>query len=248
MSNIPKLKTLCAITSGLVAVNYITLSTTPVMAECATQASGQTSAQKNCNRNASAATTSPRTATAKSLSAKRTQYKVIVPPRPTAPRTIVQKRKNVAPTRSLNKRSNGPVYGLPNGTPDLVVLPASAGTNGMPNSGYCGSWNGGNQSIRWLIRNVGTGMAPASVVSVGFDVPLGQPWNDTYPTQQSLNVPPLAPGQQFAMSHPIDPVSWSPTAHPIVSFGFFADYHATIDEVSEANNHVEYARCLGPAT
>ncbi|WP_421783521.1 hypothetical protein [Kiloniella litopenaei] len=248
MSNISKIKSLCAITSGLFAVNYLAITTTPAMAECATQVTGQTSAQNNCSRNASSTATSQLTATAKSLSGTRTQYKVVVPPRPTAPRTIVQNRKNVAPIRPINKRSTGPVYGLPNGTPDLVVLPASGGTNGMPNTGYCGSWNGGNQSIRWIIRNVGTGMAPASVVSVGFDVPLGQPWNDTYPTQQSLNVPPLAPGQQFMMSHPIDPVSWSPTAHPLVSFGFFADYHANIDEISEANNHVEYARCLGPAT
>ncbi|MEH6633351.1 MAG: hypothetical protein V7776_21255 [Halopseudomonas aestusnigri] len=240
MSNMLKTTSLCTMTATLFTAGYFALSAAPAMAGCVPLGNGQT----YCGRYP------PPAATNKPTLIKKTQYKVAVPTRPNAPKTIVQKRQSRVLTRTFKKPSTGPVFGLPEGmgTPDLVVLPASGGSNGMPNNGYCGSWDGGNQSIRWIIRNNGTALAPASVVSVGFDVPLGLPWNNTYPAQQSLNVPALAPGQQFLMSHPIAAVSWTPTGHPSVSFGFFADYLANINEISEANNHVEHAFCLGPAT
>ncbi|MFD2205433.1 CARDB domain-containing protein [Kiloniella antarctica] len=240
MDNMFKTNSICVITASLFTAGFVALTATPALAECVSLSNGQT----DCGRYPTHAMKS------KPTTVKKAQYKVIVPTRPNAPKAIVQKKQTPARARTIKKPNNGPVFGLPGGTgtPDLVVLPASAGSSGMPNNGYCGSWNGGNQSIRWIIRNNGTALAPASVVSVGFDVPLGLPWNDTYPAQQSLNVPPLAPGQQFLMSHPIAPASWTPTGHPSVRFGFFADYHATINEISEANNHVEDAFCLGPAT
>ncbi|MCZ4280284.1 hypothetical protein O4H49_05820 [Kiloniella laminariae] len=240
---------LAGLGTSLITASFIALTSGPALAGCVPLGNGQT----YCGR------FPPPQAKLEPMTATKLQNRVQpsenldqkVQTRTTPTRTLRPQAQSLS-NRSTRPTVSGPViFGAPGGPgiPDLVVLPAYGGSSGMPNTGYCGSWNGGNQSVRWIVRNNGTAQAASSAVSLGFAVPLGQPWSEKYPTNQVLNVPSLAPGQQIQMSFAIPAVSWSPTAHPSVTFGFAADYHQdNLEQGGEGNNLVSNAFCLGPAS
>lgn len=148
-----------------------------------------------------------------------------------AEQTLKKKRKRGA---VLKGNSNGA------GKPDLVVQARFNGNNGLPNTGYCGAWNGGNQSVVWRLKNVGSVPSPASQVWVSFDP---QDFN----MLMKVNAPALAPGQTANMHVNIPAGAWSNNAHPSVNFSWHADGQWIIDEASEANNGGS-SNCIGPAT
>jgi len=124
------------------------------------------------------------------------------------------------------------------GVADLVILPWHGGNSGQPNSGYCGPWNGGNQKIYFYVKNIGSGIAAASDVYVGF-------LNDSNST---ISVPALAPNQATLRSKTIPLSAWGPSQyHSSVQFLIAADHN---DETSETNvtNNYGQSTCNGPAT
>jgi len=123
------------------------------------------------------------------------------------------------------------------GSPDLVVLPRYAGNTFLPNTGFCGPWNGGNQSVRFYVRNVGSEAAPASVAYVGFGGSL----------TATVNVPALAPGQQSSRSVAVPIAAWgSSQLHGSVNFLIAADHNDNVPESNVSNNYAQ-SSCIGPA-
>ncbi|WP_020593466.1 hypothetical protein [Kiloniella laminariae] len=249
MTNFNSHRLLAGLGTSLITAGLITLTSGSAMAECVPLGNGQT----YCGRfPPPQAKLQVKTTTQVQNRIQPVENLKQTAPTRTTPTRILRPQAQSLSNRSSRPTAPGPViFGAPGGTgtPDLVVLPAYGGSSGMPNTGYCGSWNGGNQSVRWIVRNTGTAQAASSVVSLGFAVPLGQPWSDKYPTNQVINVPALAPGQQIQMAYAIPAISWTPTAHPSVTFGFAADYHQdNLEQGGEGNNLVSNAFCLGPAS
>lgn len=131
----------------------------------------------------------------------------------------------------IGKRQNG------TGQPDLVVVPWKNGSNGQPNTGFCGPWNGGNQTVKFYIRNAGSGAAGPSMAYVGFQT-------NTY----LINVPALNPGQQALVTRAIPAQAWGPSQyHSSVAFQIAADH---LDQTTESpvTNNYGNGHCVGPAT
>jgi hypothetical protein len=123
------------------------------------------------------------------------------------------------------------------GAPDLIIVPRYAGHSGMPTTGFCGPWNGGDQSVRFYVRNVGAAQAPASDVYVGFGGSL----------TETVAVPALGPGQQTARSVEIPLAAWGPSQmHGVASFLIAADHNDEVPEDDVTNNYGE-GSCVGPA-
>ena len=136
------------------------------------------------------------------------------------------------------KSSTGVLTGAAVIRPDLIVTPRYGGNSGQPNTGYCGAWNGGNQSVVFYVRTTGTAMAPASQVYVGF----------TTGGFTQINVPALAPGGQVQRSYAIPAAAWGPSQyHGSASFLIAADHNDAMVEISEANNYGQ-SSCVGPAS
>jgi len=123
------------------------------------------------------------------------------------------------------------------GKPDLIILPRYAGNSNMPNTGYCGAWNGGNQSVRFYVKNIGNAVAPQSYVQVNFG-------GSNYGL---VAVPSLAPNKQIARSRAIPASAWSPGGHSSVQFLIAADHNDAMNEISVTNNYGQ-GTCQGPAT
>jgi hypothetical protein len=122
--------------------------------------------------------------------------------------------------------------------PDLIILPRYAGNNGQPQSGYCGPWNGGNQSVQFYVKNIGGAASAHSVVQVNFG---GK-------NVGTLQVPALAPNQQTLRSKSIPLAAWGPSQyHASVQFLIAADHNDDMVEASEANNYGQ-STCVGPAS
>lgn len=120
---------------------------------------------------------------------------------------------------------------------DLVIVPQYGGSGGLPGTGYCGPWNGGNPSVKFFVRNIGAKPAPASDVYVGFG-------GSNFVLKP---VPALGAGQQVAVSHAIPASAWSHHAHPSAGFLIAADHHDDVIEESTTNNYGD-GICIGPAT
>jgi len=123
------------------------------------------------------------------------------------------------------------------GKPDLIILPRYSGNSGLPHSGYCGAWNGGNQKVQFYVKNVGSVASPNSVVQVNFG-------GSNYGT---IGVPSLAPNQQTLRSRSIPSEAWGPSPyHASVQFLIAADHNDDMVEDSETNNYGQ-STCMGPA-
>lgn len=134
----------------------------------------------------------------------------------------------------------GLTLGRTNGTgaADLMIVPASGGSNGQPNTGYCGAWNGGDQSVRFYVRNVGSANASASHVQINF----GGPYHGM------RQVPALAPNQQVLITEAIPLGAWGHSQyHGSVNFLIAADHLDAMNEPNEGNNFGQ-SQCVGPAT
>ncbi len=121
---------------------------------------------------------------------------------------------------------------------DLVILPWHSGNSGLPNSGFCGPWNGGNQKIYFYVKNVGNGIAASSDVYIGF--------NDGY--NSTITVPQLAPNQSTLRSKTIPAGAWGASQyHSSVEFLIAADHNDDTTETNDSNNYGQ-STCNGPAT
>ena len=124
------------------------------------------------------------------------------------------------------------------GAADLVILPANGGNNGQPGTGFCGPWNGGDQSVRFYVRNVGSANATASHVQINF----GGAFHGM------RQVPALAPNQQVLITEEIPLAAWGPSQyHSSVNFLIAADHLDAMNEPNEGNNFGQ-SLCVGPAT
>lgn len=141
-------------------------------------------------------------------------------------------------TLKRSKSATGVLAGTGTIRPDLIITPRYGGNSGLPNSGYCGSWNGGNQKVMFYVRNTGTANAPASHVYVGF----------TEGGFTTLPVPALAPGGQVLRSYDIPLAAWGPSQyHSSANFLIAADHNDAMVETSETNNYGQ-SSCIGPAS
>jgi hypothetical protein len=120
---------------------------------------------------------------------------------------------------------------------DLIIVPQYGGSGGLPGTGYCGPWNGGNPSVKFFVKNIGDKAAPASDVYIGFG-------GSNFAVKA---VPAIGAGQQVAVSHPIPANAWSNHAHPSVQVLVAADHNDDVTEESVANNYGN-GTCIGPAT
>ncbi len=124
------------------------------------------------------------------------------------------------------------------GKADLVILPRYSGNSGLPGSGFCGPWNGGNQKVYFYVKNIGNGVAAASDAYIGF--------NDGY--NSTITVPQLAPNQSTLRSKTIPAGAWGPTQyHSSVQFLIAADQNDDTNETNDSNNYGQ-STCMGPAT
>lgn len=124
------------------------------------------------------------------------------------------------------------------GIADLVILPWHGGNTGLPNSGFCGPWNGGNQKVFFYVKNIGSGVAASSDVYIGF--------NDGY--NSTITVPQLAPNQSTLRSKTIPAGAWGPSQyHSSVQFLIAADHNDDTTETNDSNNYGQ-STCNGPAT
>lgn len=127
--------------------------------------------------------------------------------------------------------------GYADAKPDLIILPKYNGNNGLPNTGYCGPWNGGHQSVIFYVKNAGDKMAAASNVYIGFGGGL----------VAIKPVPAIGAGQQVQIGQLIPQNAWSNHAHPSANFLIAADHNDDLDEESVTNNYGQ-STCIGPAT
>jgi hypothetical protein len=124
------------------------------------------------------------------------------------------------------------------GVPDLIIEPRYAGHSGLPSTGYCGQWNGGNQRVYFYVRNVGSAQAPASDAYVGFGGDM----------ISMVAVPALQPGQSSLRSVSIPLAAWGPSQYESsADFLIAADHNDDVPEDDVTNNYGE-GSCLGPAT
>ncbi len=149
-------------------------------------------------------------------------------------------RHQTTSTLKAKRPGSGPVIANPGA--DIIVLPKYGGNGGLPNTGFCGSWNGGNQSVKLVVKNNGATQAAASVTYVEFRANFA-------PYQWPVNVatPALAPGQTQNVSVPIPADAWSHNAHPSVNFYLAGDVLKMVAETNETNNS-KLSSCIGPAT
>jgi hypothetical protein len=123
------------------------------------------------------------------------------------------------------------------GSPDLIIEPRYAGNSGLPNTGFCGPWNGGNQKAYFYVKNIGAEAAPASDVYVGFGGGL----------TAMVAVPALQPGQSTLRNTSIPLAAWGGSQmHGVVNFLIAADHNDEVPESNVANNYGE-GTCIGPA-
>jgi len=124
------------------------------------------------------------------------------------------------------------------GTPDLIIKPRYAGHSGLPETGFCGPWNGGNQKVYFYVTNTGSEAAPASKAFVSFGGDLSK----------MVGVPGLAPGQSTLRSATIPDAAWGPGGqiHGVVDILIAADHHDEVPEANVTNNYGE-GSCIGPA-
>lgn len=124
------------------------------------------------------------------------------------------------------------------GSPDLIIQPRYSGTNGLPKTGFCGPWNGGNQKAYFYVKNIGSDTAPASDTYIGFGGAL----------TAAVAVPSLQPGQSTLRSVTIPLAAWGPGGqmHGAVAFLIAADHNDAVPEANVTNNYGE-GTCIGPA-
>jgi hypothetical protein len=123
------------------------------------------------------------------------------------------------------------------GSPDLIIEPRYAGNSGLPSTGYCGAWNGGDQKAWFYVKNTGSEAAPASDVYIGFGGAL----------TAMVAVPSLQPGQSTLRSTPIPLAAWGDSQmHGVANFLIAADHNDEVPESNVANNYGE-GTCIGPA-
>ncbi|WP_343562000.1 CARDB domain-containing protein [Kiloniella sp. b19] len=151
----------------------------------------------------------------------------------------------VAPARRLQGtqagRAAGPAIlngvGTP-GQPDLVIEPWRNGTGGLPNSGYCGPWNGGNMAVKFYVVNKGNALAGPTVAQVNFG-------GTNYGT---VPVPAIAPNAKRLITSQIPLAAWGPNQyHASVNFLIAADHNDALNETDVTNNYGQ-GKCMGPAT
>ena len=150
----------------------------------------------------------------------------------------LQVQRGVQMQNSQSGAGNFADNGYADAKPDLIIVPKyNGGNNGLPNTGYCGPWNGGQPSVIFYVKNAGNKMAAASDVYIGFGGGL----------IAIKPVPAIGAGQQVQIGQLIPPNAWSNQAHPSVNFLIAADHNDDLDEESVANNYGQ-STCIGPAT
>jgi CARDB len=123
------------------------------------------------------------------------------------------------------------------GSPDLIIEPRYAGSSGLPGTGFCGPWNGGNQRAYFYVTNIGSEPAPASDAYVGFGGNL----------VSMVAIPALQPGQSTLRNTLIPIEAWGPSQiHGVADFLIAADHNDEVPEGNVSNNYGE-GTCIGPA-
>lgn len=109
----------------------------------------------------------------------------------------------------------------------------------LPDSGYCGPWDGGDMKIRLIVLNFSSIPAGASQVRIDY----------LYHGQglfSVANVPALGHNEIHALEFDVPDGAWAPGLHSSLHFTIGADSAGHVAEMNEDNN-TETSYCLGPA-
>ena len=109
----------------------------------------------------------------------------------------------------------------------------------MPNTGFCGPWNGGNQQVRLKIANVNATPAAATQVRINY-LYAGAG------LQTVANVPALGANQTHVVNFNVPAGAWSQSDHPTLHYTIQADSGLVVAESNENNNSAT-SLCMGPA-
>ena len=112
-------------------------------------------------------------------------------------------------------------------------------TSHLPNTGFCGPWNGGNQQVRLKIANVNATPAAATQVRISY-------LYSGAGLQSVANVPALASGQTHVVNFNVPAGAWAPGLHSSLHYTIQADSGLVVAESNESNNSAT-SHCIGPA-
>lgn len=147
----------------------------------------------------------------------------------------------------------GPIISSGVGSPDLIVAPPylipciddirncrAPRMTHLPESGYCGPWNGGNQKVRLNVINIGTAQSGLTQVNIEYL------YSGAGLTAAAV-VPSLQPGETFLVEFSVPAGAWAPGGHSSYHYRLIVDIPGSVSESNEGNN-VETSHCLGPAS
>ncbi|MEO1138220.1 MAG: CARDB domain-containing protein [Pseudomonadota bacterium] len=149
----------------------------------------------------------------------------------------LRKKQSRGHQQAIGGLTTGTSKGGTGNFPDLIVFASNAITNGLPGTGFCGAWNGGNPSLNIVVGNVGNVQAGQSQLSVQFS-------NGSI---DNVNVPALNSGQNAVINVPIPGSAWTAPFHGHVQFDITANSTNVVPEGNLSNN-TESSICIGPAT
>ena len=150
----------------------------------------------------------------------------------------LRKKTNSGHGQAIGGLTTGTSKGGGSGNlPDLVPMQNFSGNNGLPQTGYCGPWNGGDPSLHIRVRNFGGVPAGVSQLTVQF----------SSGHIDNVNVPALAPGASALVTVPVPDAAWSAQYHGNVQFNMTANSTNSVAE-SNLSNNTSSSQCIGPAT
>lgn len=136
--------------------------------------------------------------------------------------------------QSVGSLSAGGTQGI--AKPDLRIEPWKGGSSGMPNTGYCGPWNGGNMKIYFYVKNVGNAAIQPTLGITEFE-------GGKFVT---FGAPALSPGQKKLVSMTL-PANAIEGLNDSTSFTMKANYMHKFGESNYLNNG-STGHCLGPVS
>lgn len=156
------------------------------------------------------------------------------------PEANSQTREHILLARPSAKKGANLVVVDPNAMKaDLQVKPYFNGNSQLPKTGICGAWNGGNQKVKYRIKNAGAKKSDATSTTIMFKKTNG--WDGVV-----VNLPQLNPGQSWVVQTDVPDWAWTGGYHPNFRAVAHADASQFVEETNEFNNILDET-CIGPA-
>ena len=146
-----------------------------------------------------------------------------------------------ASDRRFQLKVQGPQLGLTASIlPDLIVTPNKPGQTGLPNTGVCGAWQPGYNTVHFRVKNVGAAQAGQSDLVIVFKK------NGASVGGGAVQIPPMGPGQQRFVTYPV-PAAAQPGYNDAFEIVVAADTSHDVVETNDKNNSMA-AICVGPTS